>query len=672
MLPRDTSKSRRMAAPLFTPAGVAAVVLTILSAPALFSAVGQNSSSPKLAAAMTAERAGDYASAATYYRQFLEEAQAQHAQADSLTGVRVELAKDYFFLRRYEESLGVLAPALGQSAGERSQVRAQVALVAGLDELELNRLAPAIQQLQKAVKLDPQSGTARLAMGDALARSNRLEGAAREYREQLARTPSVADAWYKLGVVYSHLSDKTAQDAARRDPTDNVVGQLFAERLLEKGDSAAALPSLVNLLRASPKQPDLRADLGTALLDLGYARPAAQQFHAELSQDPESPKALLGIAETDALAGDWETVFNSLIHLARFHPRQLRQELEVPPPKPLRDAWQQRRLKVPAGWADTSVGKLWVTWLTDSGADVQFVASPHADCAHSGTSTQKPGTWLTEACYQKLRSALENHELSDHALPAKLAETDFRLGDYERARAEAEMLAQRQPSSGWAAYWLSRSYEALAYQCFRRLSLLSSKSTRVQQMLAQLDASRFRWSRAEEEYQSAIRLAPNLPDLHLGLGTVYWQAGNWLQAEAELESTLKLDPASPVASYELGDCYIEQHQWRAAIPHLRRAIADPSVSYRARLDLAHAEEESGNTGRALQDLLAVANDDRDGVLHYRLALLYRKAGDTGRAGQALARSQDLRRSLAQAVQQHIQQAEQDLRILQVSSQPTQP
>jgi tetratricopeptide (TPR) repeat protein len=272
----------------------------------------------------------------------------------------------------------------------------------------------------------------------------------------------------------------------------------------------------------------------------------------------------------------------------------------------------------------------------------------------------------------RLFSALERRRAPDSATLAKLAEAEFRLGDYEGSRAAAARLARLQPSNGWAAYWLSRSYEALAYRCFRRLSSMNPNSARVQEMLAQLDASHFHWTQAEKEYQSAIRLAPGLPDLHLGLGTVYWQAGNWAQAEGELESTLKLDPASPVANYELGDCYVEQHRWLAAIPYLRRAVADAAVSYRARLDLAQAEENTGDGRRALQDLLPVANQDHDGVLHYRLALLYRSAGDATLARRALARSEDLRRSSAQTAQHQIQQAEEDLHNLQSSSASAQP
>jgi tetratricopeptide (TPR) repeat protein len=665
MLSGVTFRTRRIGKSVAPPIGTLLVALMLLGASAPAPAADQDSVSRTLAAAAAAERAGNYAAAAVYYRQVLQAA-VQQNELSSVFPVRVQLAKDYFFLRRYEDSLKALEPVLVTSG----PTRATATLVAGLDNIELNRLPQAITNLREAVALDPRSGTARLSLGDAFARSGQLEEAAKEYREQLSRTPSVADAWYKLGVVYSSLSAQTVQDAERRNPTDSIVRMLVAERLLEKGASAVALPPLVAILHTSPVLPGLRADLGAALLDLGSIREASEQFRSELSRDPESPKALLGLAEADALNADWQTAFNLLIHLAHAHPRQLQQELEVPLPKPLREAWEQGHLAVPQRWADTSVGKLWSHWLRDSGTGVRFVVQrSDAGCEppEASTSARKPGIWLTQGCYEKLRTDLEGRNAQGVATLAKLAEADFRLGDYERARAEAGKLARRQPGNGWAAYWLAQSYEALADRCFRSVASMNPGSARVQQMLAQLDAGRFHWSQAEEEYKAAIRLAPNLPDLHLGLGTVYWQAGDWAQAEPELETTLELDPASAVANYELGDCYVAQHRWPAAIAPLRRAIVDPSVSYRAHLDLGRAEEESGHSRQALQDLLPVAQEDRDGVLHYRLALLYRRLGEAVSARQALARSQALRESSAQAAQQHIQQAEQELRQLQVSS-----
>lgn len=626
---------------------------------------GQTSVARMLARAAAAEKAGDYGSAVAEYSRVVAEVQAQHGPVSAIVGVRVRLAKDYFLLRQYQDSLRALKPLSAAFFRSRSSLAAQANLVAGMDNLEGNRPSQAIGNLQRTLAVDPESGTARLALGDAYARSNRFEDAARQYRLQLSRTPAVADAWYKLGVVYSHLSANTVRESERRNPANPIVQQLLAERLLEKHDNAEALRLFTAILREDPRQPGARAGLGRALFGLGHTRAAVKQFRAELAYDPESPQALLGIAEADSLSGNWEAVFRELSHLIRFHPQELRRELQFPPPKPLRDAWLSGHMALPVSRAQSPAGRLWTGWLKNSGAELEISSQQQEVVCGSPTATlaQTLGLWLTHSCYEKLREELETRNPSHGEALAKLTETEFRLGLYEKARDTSEIMARRQPLNGWAAYWRARSYSELAYSCFDRLSSLNPNSARIHEILAQLDAGRFQWRKAEEEYKSAIRLAPSLPDLHLGLGTVYWQAGNWQRAEEELEQTLKLDPASRVASYELGDSYIEQHRWPAAITLLERAATDPVLSYRARMDLAQAQEQTGDSRGALKNLLLVANEDRDGVLHYRLAMLYRKIGNSAREREALLRSQQLRRSSAQAAQQRVQRAEENLRAI---------
>jgi len=209
-----------------------------------------------------------------------------------------------------------------------------------------------------------------------------------------------------------------------------------------------------------------------------------------------------------------------------------------------------------------------------------------------------------------------------------------------------------------------KSYSALAGQCFDQLSKLGPNSARVYEILARYHSERHQLATARHEYQAALRLAPDLPDLHLGLGTVSWQAGDWEQAEAELQKTLTLSPGSAVAAYEMGDSYIQQHRWRQAMDYLPRALTDPAVERPARLDLAKAEAELGQYPAAIRDLLRLADGDRDGEVHYRLAMLYRKTGDTTKGQEALARSEALRKASDQLGRQQLEALERQLGNLQ--------
>ncbi|HLW79121.1 MAG TPA: tetratricopeptide repeat protein, partial [Terriglobia bacterium] len=150
-----------------------------------------------LKAATEAERANQYERAAGLYQQALASGDAGKLAPGAVIEARTRLATDYFLLRRYQDSLDALAPL--DSPGSAAVPRpAQAWLVGGLDHLELGQIPEAEAAFRETLALNPDSGTARLALGDALARAGRMDEAAEQYEEQTRRTPTQSDAWYKL------------------------------------------------------------------------------------------------------------------------------------------------------------------------------------------------------------------------------------------------------------------------------------------------------------------------------------------------------------------------------------------------------------------------------------------------------------------------------------------
>jgi len=228
----------------------------------------------------------------------------------ALFSVRTQLATAFFMLHRYEDSLHALEPMipanwkssshpLSKAAPNLSGIPAQAWVVQGLDYLELNRLPEAARSLRQALVANTNSGTARLALGDALARSGQLHEALREYQEQVRRAPTLSDPWYKLGLAHSALASRLPGDAGEKFG-DSVVGQqLAAEKLLATGSNLDAARALSRLLRQAPAQLQLHADLGAALLGLGYPKSAESHFRQELERDPDCPLARLGFPYVD-------------------------------------------------------------------------------------------------------------------------------------------------------------------------------------------------------------------------------------------------------------------------------------------------------------------------------------------------------------------------------------
>jgi len=640
----------------------------------------------ELTAAAAAERSGNYEEAARDYRDFLSKA-APSTPSSAVIEVRTRLATALFMLHRYRDSLQALEPLDFTSGGGSAPLPGQAWLVRGLDELELNQLPEAVRALREALVLNPASGTARLALGDALARSGQLEQAADAYRDELQRAPKTADAWYKLGSVYQEMSGKFAADLIRQQPDQIIALQLSAEQMLDRGDYWGAAKALFPVMQQLPStahqrassasvsqklpaaktadstfQPGLHATFGAALLQLGYPRAAEREFRAELSQDPDCLPASLGMAEIEMLRSNWDAAIEIFNRLMTLYPQELARELESPPASPLTEAAKEKGLSVPSGPAGLAIspaGKLISAWIESGGLG----SAPQPDsgtrrCSPAPSAADSaPGHWMSEACSTALEQDLRDRKSLNRNERVKLAETEYRLGNYEQAVRDGRELLRQAATDPWAFYWLARSYSALAGMCFEKLAEVGPDSARVQEILARYHSQRQQLAAARKEYESALRLEPGLPDLQLGLGTVDWQSGDWTRAEAELSKALEISPGSAVTAYELGDCYVQQHQWQAAVNPLERALADPSVERRARLDLSKAEAELGDTDAAIKNLLVLSPDDPDGEVHYRLAMLYRKIGEPKKADKALNQSEVLRKASDQVGQRQIEDLE---------------
>lgn len=566
--------------------------------------------------------------------------------ASSQIQARTQLATAYFLLHRYSESLSTLRAL---RARDGIKVPAQAWSVKGLDELELNQLPDAIISLRHALRENPSSATARLALGDALARSNRLDEAVSEYERQTELTPSLPDAWFKLGLAHSQISAELSHAQVRPEEQD-IEQELNGEELLAKGDNLNAARLLFRILRRSPNQPGVHADLGMALLALGYAKAAQQHFRLELTNNPESPSAQLGLAQTDALSGAWNEVTNSLETLSESEPLELTRLLQFPPVGLIIDAWSGKRNTPPQWFADSDVGRLWKTWVSGSGSIARITSAGSEDTCSTKSSLEmsSPGVWVSQPCYKKLEARLSLMPHLSVAAKIKLTEAEFRLGHYDAALHTAKVLTDTNPRSAWGVYWLSKAHDGMAEECFLKVGALNPNSARVHQMLAEHYTKLSDYTKARLEYESAILLAPESPELHLGLGTVLSRTSNWQDAERELSITLELAPESDFAHYQLGHIYIQQSMWPAAIEQLRKVSSSSTELLSARLDLSQAEAEIGKTSAAIEDLLSVASLDHDGEVYFRLAPLYRKLGDDAHARAAVARFREMRAASLEA------------------------
>jgi tetratricopeptide (TPR) repeat protein len=149
---------------------------------------------------------------------------------------------------------------------------------------------------------------------------------------------------------------------------------------------------------------------------------------------------------------------------------------------------------------------------------------------------------------------------------------------------------------------------------------------------------------ALKEYQAALQLQPNEPELHEALGELYLDNHSDDEAQTELQKSLALDPSRTHALYLLGRLYVQNRENEKALQYLQRALRLQPESAEASSLLGTAYVRLGQFAQAVPKLEKAAPLDHYGNVHYQLFLAYRKLGQDDLAKKALARSQDLRRS----------------------------
>ena len=218
------------------------------------------------------------------------------------------------------------------------------------------------------------------------------------------------------------------------------------------------------------------------------------------------------------------------------------------------------------------------------------------------------------------------------------------LQQYERA---AEALAQvhgDKNANSQASYWLERTYQSLGAESYAHLEDSFPDSWRTHQLRAEGFALRRDRDDAIKEYEAALHLRPDEPELHESLGEFYLDNHSEQDAQRELEQAAALDSSRTKTLYLLGRLYVQNNENEKAAAFLRRALQlQPNLNEASGL-LGTAYVRMGQFDDAARMLEKAAPLDHMGNIHYQLYLAYRKLGQSELAQKALARSQDIRRS----------------------------
>src|SRR5205809_29112 len=594
-------------------------------------------------AGQQALKQGDFTHAAEDFKKVL-------ALDPSLVEAEVNLGLAYQSLFEYDLAVRHLAKALRK----RPNLLGPTVIV-GMDYLKLGSPERAIPFLQHALKLDPSNRDARQALASSYLGQQDFRNAAEEFRQIATFDSDKAEAWFKLGHEYLDLSARLAFRGARLYRESAWGHRFLGDLLFQRDRWEDAVKEYQKALSADPRQSGLHTSLGQTYLHAGKLDEAEKEFHLELQLDSSNELAWIALANLQLTKGQATAVLESLSKAWEISPEFLNGQRSFPstdlPPESAKASVSRlqnepdgapKHFLLAALYAAANENALsdseWKSFEAGFSAWQQAQnAPPHSNATSSG-----------DACrthhYSRCIDLLQARKPLTDSERLLLGKTHFALQQYELA---ADALGQVQgvtSENAEASYWLARTYQALGAEAYARLEESFPDSWRTHQLRAEGHALRRDLDNAFKEFQVALQLQPNEPELYEALGELYLDNHSDEDAQSELERAVALDPSRAHALYLLGRLYVQNRENEKALPYLQRALRlQPDLTEASGL-LGTAYVRLGEFAKAIPRLEKAASLDHYGNVHYQLSLAYRKLGQAELAEKALVRSQDLRRS----------------------------
>jgi len=217
-------------------------------------------------------------------------------------------------------------------------------------------------------------------------------------------------------------------------------------------------------------------------------------------------------------------------------------------------------------------------------------------------------------------------------------ECSFQAGRYEEL-----LRLSASPVSPESSFWRAKACGKLAEEALSRLSQLP-ESAQLHELEAGRRDEQGIYREAVRHWRQALQLAPKDAELQRGLALSLYNSGDFEQALPILKELLAEQPDSAEVNYLVGSSLLLSEEPRKAIPHLERALKSDPEFLRARGALGNALLQLGSFEEAIPHLAAALAIDEDGRIHYQLVRAYQGAGREEAARQTLEQYRQVQQS----------------------------
>lgn len=212
----------------------------------------------------------------------------------------------------------------------------------------------------------------------------------------------------------------------------------------------------------------------------------------------------------------------------------------------------------------------------------------------------------------------------------ELVELQSASGQLSQALVITEKLVELLPGDAQVLLVAYEISEQVTYKTLLSMMVVSPDSAEMHMTMAGELARRGDHANAIAQYREALRLNPKLPGAHYELGEQLRASSDPAlnaQAEEQYRAALQVNQYDVNAWCRLGESLAAKGDYKSAQEDYRRALAIQPGYSDAETDLAIAYISMNKTGEAISLLESAEKDDPTNLAaHYRLSLLYRRAG----------------------------------------------